>query len=603
MRCTLEQFFLWYPLVLASYQFQETAEEVAYIDSIRADPLRVDLYKKLAASLFYRGAFNESARVYEAALRVNPRDVSLHYNLGLVLEEIQELTKAAHHYQEAFQLQPLNAEAESRAGILLAQLGRYAEAEQLLASSLAQERRADVLYSQSVVLWKRGKLTESERHLEEALQADADIVAISQGKSGATGHFDEISSAPSSAAELRRVLTQVCQCRGEFHAKASCAGDAEERLLRLAGEAPLELWLQLPEELRQARPHAEIADGFLPRGQLLKLRILENKRFLSEVVSNWTGSFNNTCFVKGSQALVSSWMLPGQGQHLLQQQRGLCNELLQRSQGQRQMVIKPTNLAFGAGATLWNLSEDAQLTQESCLLSLQEMFQKVQEGISTNLDDVIVQEFVHSLTMKGRKLELRAHVLVASTNPLIVLWDPNVLWKWGTVPLPEGWILSGPLQQREEATLEDLAKEFGKNAAEELHRRVYREVRRGLAIILESLLEVTGGNLTWPTDLANSWEIMGVDFTISGPLSEVSLKVLDWNYGPGLSIGRQCQWGSQEKTMSFLKDCYQTLAEIHRARTAGNTSAWTTPSRSRLEVLSIGASTTALNAQRPSWCP
>eukprot|EP00913_Durusdinium_trenchii_P000908 g841.t1 len=381
----------------------------------------------------------------------------------LSVQWYEELTKAAHHYQEAFQLQPLNAEAESRAGILLAQLGRYAEAEQLLASSLAQERRADVLYSQS-----------------EALQADADIVAISQGKSGATGHFDEISSAPSSAAELRRVLTQVCQCRGEFHAKASCTGDAEERLLRLAGEAPLELWLQLPEELRQvtskddARPHAEIADGFLPRGQLLKLRILENKRFLSEAFSNWTGSFNNTCFVKGSQALVSSWMLPGQGQHLLQQQRGLCNELLQRSQGQRQMVIKPTNLAFGAGATLWNLSEDAQLTQESCLLSLQEMFQKVQEGISTNLDDVIVQEFVHSLTMKGRKLELRAHVLVASTNPLIVLWDPNV--------------------------------------------------RRGLAIILESLLEVTGGNLTWPTDLANSWEIMGVDFTISGPLSEVSLK-------------------------------------------------------------------------------
>ena len=27
------------------------------------------------------------------------------------------------------------------------------------------------------------------------------------------------------------------------------------------------------------------------------------------------------------------------------------------------MVIKPTNLAFGAVATLWNLSEDAQLTQ------------------------------------------------------------------------------------------------------------------------------------------------------------------------------------------------------------------------------------------------
>ena len=27
----------------------------------------------------------------------------------------------------------------------------------------------------------------------------------------------------------------------------------------------------------------------------------------------------------------------------------------------------------------------------------------------------------------------------------------------------------------QEATLEDLAKEFGKNAAEELHRRVYRE--------------------------------------------------------------------------------------------------------------------------------
>ena len=32
-----------------------------------------------------------------------------------------------------------------------------------------------------------------------------------------------------------------------------------------------------------------------------------------------------------------------------------------------------------------------------------------------------------------------------------VLWDRNLLFKWGTVPLPEGWVLSGPSQQREAA--------------------------------------------------------------------------------------------------------------------------------------------------------
>ncbi|CAJ1326900.1 unnamed protein product [Effrenium voratum] len=475
---------------------------------------------------------------FQAALRLRPADASLHFNLGFVLHE---LPSAAQEYADALRLKPdLGAEAWSTLGVLLAQLGRYREAEQHLATSLGQNVSAHVLYSQSVVLWKRGKLAASEEHLKAALDLDAQILHTEEGPAV------EFDVAVESVAELQELLVAICRCRGEFRPKARCDGATEGRLLALAAEVEWDLWRQLPDALRQealqqeAVPHTEIVDGTVPRGSLLKLRILENKRFLWEVVSKWRGTCED-CAVNGREVLVPSWLVDSGASE------ALCEDVRRRAPGEREFVVKPINLAFAQGTSLWNLSHLDPLPQEECLRSFQSVLAAMQQGISKPVDEVLVQEFVHSLRLKGRKLELRAHVLVASSRPFLVFWDPNLIFKWATAP--DGWILSGPASAREdEAPYEEMANHFG-GAAERVRDQIHQQVRKGLAVVLEALLAATAGDVTWP---------------------------------PG------SQW-DREKPMAFLQEAYRLLG-MRKTLLQGGV-------KSRLETLFDGSAWES----RPPW--
>ncbi|CAJ1408565.1 unnamed protein product [Effrenium voratum] len=557
-------------LWLASGQLGETPEEVRYIDGIRADPGRVDLYKKLASSLFERGALNESAQVYEAALRLRPADASLHFNLGFVLHE---LPSAAQEYADALRLKPdLGAEAWSTLGVLLAQLGRYREAEQHLATSLGQNVSAHVLYSQSVVLWKRGKLAASEEHLKAALDLDAQILHTEEGPAV------EFDVAVESVAELQELLVAICRCRGEFRPKARCDGATEGRLLALAAEVEWDLWRQLPDALRQealqqeAVPHTEIVDGTVPRGSLLKLRILENKRFLWEVVSKWRGTFED-CAVNGREVLVPSWLVDSGASE------ALCEDVRRRAPGEREFVVKPINLAFAQGTSLWNLS------QEECLRSFQSVLAAMQQGISKPVDEVLVQEFVHSLRLKGRKLELRAHVLVASSRPFLVFWDPNLIFKWATAP--DGWILSGPASAREEAPYEEMANHFG-GAAERVRDQIHQQVGPGSGSGGASgsygrRCDVAGGRARFLGDHGGGLYHCGAEWR-------------DLYQGVGLELrARTGCWTTNsewpgEKPMAFLQEAYRLLG-MRKTLLQGGV-------KSRLETLFDGSAWES----RPPWC-
>lgn len=344
---------------------------------------------------------------------------------------------------------------------------------------------------------------------------------------------------------------------------------------------------------------SEIIDGIVPRGSLMKLRILENKRFLFQVVSNWTGSFEDSCRIAGSEVLVQTWVI-AKASRKAESLADICTEILQWPPGRRQLVVKPVDMAFAIGTTLWNLTGQVGLTQASC----QESFPASLTGMDTDAEPerretIIVQQFVQSWQLKNRKLELRAHLLIASVDPLIVFWDRNLLFKWGTVPLPEGWVLSGPSQEREDLPYQELVGLVGERAAEELWMHIHKQVRRGLAVVLDAFRAATGGRLTWPTDPPNSWEILGVDFALEqSEALRVDAKVLDWNYGPGLAFGRQLKNG-QAKTLAFLQESYRLLHQLHRLRGTAGPSAWrrqTPPSR--LEVLFDDSG----ERGPPAWC-
>ncbi|CAE7866653.1 Tmtc1, partial [Symbiodinium microadriaticum] len=589
---------------------------IEYINGIRADPSRIDLYKKLGSSLYDRGALAESAKIYEAALSVKPGDASLRFNLAVLAQELQDPDTAVRHYAEALRLRPeLLPQAAGDFGALLTQLGRYAEAEWYLTRGLTAGSDAYILYTLSVVLWKRGDLAASEQRLLDALTADPHVASQLRELRPEPARAFPV---PSSPRELRELLTEVCACRGEHQPKAACSEELEFELLGLAAEAPAEAWEGLAlevrghlatEENRKATAAAskegsvprrsEIIDGIVPRGSLMKLRILENKRFLFQVVSNWTGSFEDSCRIAGSEVLVQTWVI-AKASRKAESLADICTEILQWPPGRRQLVVKPVDMAFAIGTTLWNLTGQVGLTQASC----QESFPTSLTGMDTDAEPerretIIVQQFVQGWQLKNRKLELRAHLLIASVDPLIVFWDRNLLFKWGTVPLPEGWVLSGPSQEREDLPYQELVGLVGERAAEELWMHIHTQVRRGLAVVLDAFRAATGGRLTWPTDPPNSWEILGVDFALEqSEALRVDAKVLDWNYGPGLAFGRQLKNG-QAKTLAFLQESYRLLHQLHRLRGTAGPSAWrrqTPPSR--LEVLFDDSG----ERGPPAWC-
>ncbi|CAE7900803.1 unnamed protein product [Symbiodinium sp. KB8] len=81
-------------------------------------------------------------------------------------------------------------------------------------------------------------------------------------------------------------------------------------------------------------------------------------------------------------------------------------------------------MAFAIGTTLWNLTGQVGLTQASC----QESFPTSLTGMDTDAEPerretIIVQQFVQGWQLKNRKLELRAHLLIASVDPLIAPWQ------------------------------------------------------------------------------------------------------------------------------------------------------------------------------------
>ncbi|CAE7828041.1 TMTC1 [Symbiodinium sp. CCMP2592] len=603
----------------APLRSEETPEEIEYINGIRADPSRIDLYKKLGSSLYDRGALAESAKIYEAALRVRPSDASLRFNLAVLSQELQEPETAARHYAEALRLRPeLLPQAASDFGALLTQLGRYAEAEWYLTRGLTAAPDAYILYTLSVVLWKRGDLDASEQRLLEALAADPHVASQELRPEPARAF-----PLPTSPRELRQLLTEVCACRGEHQPKAACSEELEFELLGLAAEAPAEAWEGLALEVRghlEAEERSrcggfvprrsEIIDGIVPRGSLMKLRILENKRFLFQVVSNWTGSFEDSCRIAGSEVLVQTWVIANASRKA-ESLADICTEILQWPPGRRQLVVKPVDMAFAIGTTLWNLTGQVGLTQASCQESFPTSLAGMDAGRQLRRQDTImVQQFVQSWQLKNRKLELRAHLLIASADPLIVFWDRDLLFKWGTVPLPEGWVLSGPSQEREVSVQASEDLSFGSGRCPGGIQGCYKRTadlvswtqssdcssydsRWRLGVQAQGFSGTADGSHSkgdrlpkGPTDPPNSWEIIGVDFALEqSDALRVDAKVLDWNYGPGLAFGRQLKNG-QAKTLAFLQEAYRLLHQLHRLRGTGGPSARRQQMPpSRLEVL------------------
>ncbi|CAE7028125.1 unnamed protein product [Symbiodinium natans] len=134
--------------------------------------------------------------------------------------------------------------------------------------------------------------------------------------------------------------------------------------------------------------------------------------------------------------------------------------------GHRQLVVKPVDMAFGVGTTLWNLSGHMELT----------LNRSSEPNGLLRAYWLKCGRFIRYTMQEAAQSPSDWHLSCSNSSILPeVLWDRNLLFKWGTVPLPEGWILSGPSQQREDLPYQELVDQFGDRAAEELWKHIHQQ--------------------------------------------------------------------------------------------------------------------------------
>lgn len=225
---------------------------------------------------------------------------------------------------------------------------------------------------------------------------------------------------------------------------------------------------------------------------------------------------------------------------------------------------------------------------------------------------VILQEYLSdSVLLNGTKVELRVHVLVGRTNPLIVLLDPEFVVKHAAGSGDKYFNVNGEKQKLDyfgwTLLRQRLCKEEG-HCDPMLFNAVDDQIRwaavAGIAAAMRPSSIMGESNFTgegqirmfnWEQYGAQAWELFGLDFSLTWADGKIHAKLFDWNWGPALCL-QPVLCGSI--TMSMMRQVYNVIQKTSLPLEVQDILDFSLIEDFRLETLVNAASSTA------SWfCP
>lgn len=208
-------------------------------------------------------------------------------------------------------------------------------------------------------------------------------------------------------------------------------------------------------------------------------------------------------------------------------------------------VMKPYGGTFGKGVHKRNFT---RMAAPDCVKNLE-------EGPKDERP-YLAQQFLNDpLIVDGGKVEVRFHVLIASTKPWLVLYHPDFVVKHATTS--KTFVVNTHKQQVGSLNPEDLVRKIGRG--EEALALIRGQLQRIAKLVILGHREANGFRGARP----EQWEIYGLDVAL---MSDLRAYLLDWNFQPGLGMSVT---GSQRQSAATVRDMYK----IARHKLQGKTGA------------------------------
>jgi Flp pilus assembly protein TadD len=133
------------------------------------------------------GRFDDARHEYDTALQASPRDPQLLNDLGMHHLHKQDWAEAERYFRNALKYDPKHPCASTNLGIVLAEQGRYTEAESAFAESATEAAAASNV---AMFLARHGRRDEAEAKFREALSREPSLQPASDGLALLTEHAD-----------------------------------------------------------------------------------------------------------------------------------------------------------------------------------------------------------------------------------------------------------------------------------------------------------------------------------------------------------------------------------------------------------------------------
>lgn len=223
----------------------EAAEEYRIFLSAGRD--HPDARHELGRALFELGRGEEAATEIERAIRLDPGVSEYHYHLGKVLNELDRHVEAVRAFQEAVKRGPEDADAHAGLACSLWATGRTDEAIWHFYESIRREREPWVLLRLGMLLAAVGRPAEAEEILREVLVLEPkDVEAMEQLAMVLSDldREDEASALLENAAAVEPTSARIGAMRINFLLDAKL-DEAENLALELLLNSPSDLYARL----------------------------------------------------------------------------------------------------------------------------------------------------------------------------------------------------------------------------------------------------------------------------------------------------------------------------------------------------------------------
>jgi tetratricopeptide (TPR) repeat protein len=149
--------------------FEDAAQH--YRAALKIKPDYVSAHFRFGNILAVQGNLDEAIRQYDAILKTGPVSAAVHYNLGNAFAVLNRLTEAVEQYEKSLQLDPASAAAHGGLGHVLFKQNKLEDALEHYRKAIEIDpEAADVHYSMATILGSRGEIEPAMDHYRVALR-------------------------------------------------------------------------------------------------------------------------------------------------------------------------------------------------------------------------------------------------------------------------------------------------------------------------------------------------------------------------------------------------------------------------------------------------